>query len=80
MADEGLLQLAAGMVNSPEAFLAAAPHLLAHPPQVCHKAVQCPVQARHAQQGILVGFTDYLTRGTVHQADAVGLASQMQSE
>jgi len=55
--DEGLLQQAAGLVNGSKATVSAAAHLLTHSPQVCHKCVQRPVQARHAQQGIFMRLT-----------------------
>ncbi len=55
--DEGLLQEAAGMINGSKATVSAAANLLTHPPQVCHKCVQRPVQARHAQQGIFMRLT-----------------------
>jgi len=58
--DEGLLQEAAGLVNGPEAAVSAATHLLTHSPQVCHKCVQRPVQAGHAQKGIFVRLTYHL--------------------
>lgn len=61
--DEGLLQQTAGMVNGSEAAVSAAAHLLTHPPQVCHKCVQRPVQAGHAQQGVFMRLTYNLQHG-----------------
>ncbi len=58
--DERLLQLTAGMVNGSQTAVSAASHLLTDPPQVCHKCVQSPVQARHAQQSVSVCFSNNL--------------------
>ena len=43
MTDEGLLQLTAGMVHSPQTPLTAASHILTDPPHLCDQSMQRPI-------------------------------------
>ena len=58
--DEGLLQLAAGCVHSPDTPLAAATHLLTDSPHLCNQSMQRSVETRHAEQGVPVSFPYHL--------------------
>lgn len=60
VADEGLLQVTAGMLHPPQAPLTAASHLLTDSPHLCDKRMQRSVQARHAQEGIPVSLPNNL--------------------
>ena len=60
VADEGVLQLAAGYVHSPHAPLAAASHLLTDTPHLCNQSMQRSVETRHAEQGVPVSFPYHL--------------------
>lgn len=60
MVDEALLQVAAGMVDSSEASVRAAAHLLTDSPHLCDQSMQGAVQARHAQQCVPVSLTHHL--------------------
>ena len=60
MANEGLLQLAAGGIHSPHTPLAAASHLLTDTPHLCDQRMQRLVETRHAEQGVTVSFPHYL--------------------
>ena len=60
VADEGLLQLAAGCIHSPHTPLAAASHLLTDTPHFCDQSMQRSVETRHAEQGISVSFPYHL--------------------
>lgn len=60
MVDEGLLQLAASVLHTPQAPLAAASHLLTDSPHLCDKRMQRSIEAGHAQEGIPVRLPNNL--------------------
>ena len=72
MADEGLLQLAAGCVHSPHTPLAAASHLLTDSPHLCDQSMQRSVETGHAEQGVPVSFPYHLRYSRVMRGGRCG--------
>ena len=57
MVDETLLQVAASLIDSSEASMRAASHLLTDSPHFCDQSMQGTVQARHAQKCVPVSLS-----------------------
>ena len=70
MIDEGLLQQAAGMVDSPQTSVAAASHLLADSAHLGNQGMQRSVEPRHAQKRISVRLSHNLPQHTLVKQSA----------